>query len=136
MNRRARGNEGFTLIELILVTVIIGILAGSVVLAFKGRGEETRKTRAKSDIERLMDAVDLYAIDHNDQYPGSLSELMTGDRKYLRRMQKDPWGQDYLYKTPGAHGDAFDVWSAGPDKTPNNADDVTSWGDEAAAAQQ
>ncbi|HOS03686.1 MAG TPA: type II secretion system protein GspG [Candidatus Hydrogenedentes bacterium] len=118
--------SGFTLIELILVTVIIGILAGTVTLSFRGRGEETRKTRAKADVERLMDAIDLYAIDHHDKYPKSLNDLMTSERKYLRRMQKDPWGSPYQYKHPGAH-DVYDVFSCGPDKSPNTADDITSW---------
>ena len=69
---------GFTLIELILVTVIIGILAGMVTLTFAGRAEEARIKAAKGDIASYNTAVDLYALDHNDKLPASLDDLANG----------------------------------------------------------
>ena len=68
-------NGGFTLIELILVTVIIGILAGMVVTTFGGRISETQIRAAKGDIQAYGTAIELYALDNNDTYPASLEEL-------------------------------------------------------------
>jgi len=118
--------SGFTLIELILVTVIIGILASMVTLSFHGRTEEARITRAKADIRVYQDAVDLYALDHNDKFPKSLDQLVNGDRKYVRKLERDPWKNPYIYKLPGKH-DAYDILSRGPDGIEGNADDITSW---------
>lgn len=118
-----RGNAGFTLVELILVTVIIGILAGMVVLNFAGRTEEARIRAAKGDIATYTTAIDLYALDHNDKFPNTLQDLMSGSRQYLKEMNKDPWGNDYLYRVQGGK---YTVTSAGPDGAPGNEDDVTS----------
>jgi len=118
-----KGNSGFTLIELILVTVIIGILAGMVTLTFAGRAEEARIRAAKGDIASFITAIDLYALDHNDQYPGDLNDLVSSSRKYIRELKPDPWGNNYNYKKEGS---SYDVFSSGPDGSPGNADDVTS----------
>jgi len=114
---------GFTLIELILVTVIIGILAGMVTLTFAGRAEEARIKAAKGDIASYTTAIDLYALDHNDKYPASLQDLVGGKRSYVREINKDPWGNPYNYKVTGT---SYTIFSAGPDGTPGSADDVTS----------
>ncbi len=121
-------NGGFTLIELILVTVIIGILAGAVTLSFQGRTQDARYNRALSDIKVLETAVDAFALDHNDRYPASLDELIGGDRDYLRDPPKDPWGNPYEYLLPGQqHRRTYDVFSAGEDGTPGTDDDVAPW---------
>lgn len=116
-------NSGFTLIELILVTVIIGILAGMVTLTFAGRAEEARIRAAKGDIASYTTAIDLYALDHNDQYPSGLNDLVSGSRKYVRELNKDPWGNDYNYSKEGG---SYNVFSSGPDGSPGTPDDVTS----------
>ena len=77
-------NSGFTLIELILVTVIIGILAGMVVANYSGRIRETQIRAAKGDISTLSTQVDLYALENNDSYPKTLEDLITGKRRYVR----------------------------------------------------
>lgn len=120
-------NGGFTLIELILVTVIIGILAGMVVQTYGGRVRETQIRAAKGDIASLSNSIDLYALDHNDTYPRSLTDLVNGDRKYIREMRNDPWGNVYNYK-PGTDTKKADykIYSSGPDGIPDNDDDVTS----------
>lgn len=120
-----QANSGFTLIELILVTVIIGILAGMVTLNFTGRAEEARVKAALGDISTLESAIQLYALDHNDRYPQTLNDLMTGERKYLRDMKPDPWGNAYVYLSPGkVHPESFDIFSAGPDGAVGTADDI------------
>ena len=118
-----RNNSGFTLIELILVTVIIGILAGMVTLTFAGRAEEARRRAAKGDIASYTTAIDLYALDHNDKLPQTLSALTGGSRSYVREVNKDPWGNDYIYKVNGMK---YDIFSAGPDGQAGTADDITS----------
>lgn len=122
-----RNNGGFTLIELILVTVIIGILAGMVVTTYGGRVHETQVRAAKGDIASYSNAIDLYALDHNDQYPKTLDELVGGERNYVREIRKDPWGNPYNY-TPATSAKKADykVFSSGPDGQPGTPDDVTS----------
>lgn len=125
-----KNNSGFTLIELILVTVIIGILAGMVVVTFGGRVQESQIRAAKGDIASYSTAIDLYALDHNDAYPQSLDALMAsvnGKRNYVKELRPDPWGNPYNYKpaTDPKLAD-YEVWSSGPDGVPGTEDDVTS----------
>ncbi len=122
-----KNNGGFTLIELILVTVIIGILAGMVVTTYGGRVQETQIRAAKGDIASLSNAVDLYALDHGDIYPQSLEDLVTGRRNYIRELRPDPWGNPYIYEPPtNALKADYRIYSAGPDGTPGTEVDVTS----------
>ena len=119
-------NAGFTLIELILVTVIIGILAGMVVISVGGRVTESQQRAAKGDIMSYSNAIDLFALDHNDQYPQSLDELVGGDRNYVREIRPDPWGNPYIYEPPTSAKKAdYNLYSAGPDGQPGTEDDVT-----------
>ena len=120
-------NGGFTLIELILVTVIIGILAGMVVLQFGGRAEEARIRAAKGDIMSLGSAIEMFSLDNNGKYPKSLNELIGGKRDYIRDIKSDPWGNAYIYECPGSiHKNSYDVFSAGPDGIKGNGDDVST----------
>ncbi|MBN1674512.1 MAG: type II secretion system protein GspG [Kiritimatiellae bacterium] len=90
-----RGRDGFTLVEIMLVVVIIGILAGLAVTRFTGRTEDARRNAAKAEIARIKTAVDLYEVD-NGKFPSSLGELVP---KYLDKAPKDPWGNDYIYNS-------------------------------------
>lgn len=121
-------NSGFTLIELILVTVIIGILAGMVTLTFGGRAEEARLRAALGDIKSYESAIELYALEHNDQFPESLEDLVNGEKTYVRDLNNDPWGNRYVYKKPGDyHKKSYDLLSMGPDGELGTEDDIAPW---------
>jgi general secretion pathway protein G len=122
-----KNQSGFTLIEIMLVVIIIGILAGMVVPSFVGRTKEARIKAAKGDIASLGVALDLFELDKG-RYPNSLNELLTSDRKYLKKpsIPQDPWGKPYVYRCPGQRGD-YDLVSGGPDGVEGGTDDITSW---------
>jgi general secretion pathway protein G len=138
---RAAGQRGFTLIELMVVIVILGILAGMIVPRIMDRPEQARRTKAGADIGALEQALKLYKLD-TGKYPSTEQGLMalseppsTGvlaknwKGPYLDKNAKDPWENDYIYISPGLHGD-FDIMSYGADGEPggegDNAD-VNSW---------
>jgi len=128
--------SGFTLIEILLVVIIIGILAGLVVPNIVGRGEEARRQAAVADINGgIAAALDLFELD-NGTYPEKLDNLVRdpGTVKnwrgpYVKKgIPKDPWGNSYLYKFPGVQNTAsYDLSSGGSDGQDGTADDITNW---------
>ena len=137
-------DRGFTLIELMVVIVILGILAGFVVPKIMGRPEEARRMKARVQIESLETSLKLYKLD-NGIYPNTeqglqalvepptVGRLPRAWRKggYLEKgkVPKDPWGGDYVFICPGLHGD-FDLVAYGPDGEPGGEDkdaDVNNW---------
>lgn len=137
-----RNQKGFTLIEIMVVVVILGILAALVVPRLLDRPEQAKRTKATVDIKSLEEAVGLFKLD-NGFYPSTeqgLQALVTKPETgriptkyheggYLKKVPVDPWGNDYVYLSPGIHGD-FDIISYGADGEPGgegkNAD-VESW---------
>ena len=129
----ARG--GFTLIEVLLVVVIIGILVGVAVPRLGGRVRQSQVSAAKAGIENISTALRLYELDMG-QFPSALSGLVqnpgggTGSWRgpYLEKgMPKDPWGNDYVYSSPGNNNTgSFDLKSLGPDGV-DSGDDITNW---------
>ena len=117
-----KSQSGFTLIEIMLVVIIIGILASMVVPSFVGRSREARIKAAQGDIATLGTQLNLFELDKG-RYPNSLSELLTSDRKYIQggSIPKDPWGNEYIYKPAG---EEFTLKSRGPDGIEGTDDDV------------
>ncbi len=126
--------RAFTLVEIMLVVVIIGILAALVVPKIAGKSEEARETAAHADIYGgIKSALDEYDVD-NGFYPSSLQDLLQQPRTashwhgpYLDppKLPIDPWGNPYLYACPGKHNPTtYDLWSAGP---PNEKNAIGNW---------
>jgi general secretion pathway protein G len=120
--------RGFSLIEIMVVVVILGILASIVVPKIISRPDEARVVKAKQDVIAIQNALDLYKLD-NGFYPSTDQGIMALVTKpntspeprdwkhYLKSLPKDPWNREYLYLNPGQHGDV-DVFTLGADGQP------------------
>ena len=137
-------NQGFTLIELMVVIVILGILAGLIVPRIMSRPEEARQAKASIQIESLETALKLYKLD-NGSYPSTEQGMQAlveppavgnlpvkwREGGYLEKgkVPTDPWGNDYVYLCPGTYGD-YDIISYGADGEQGGEEknrDITSW---------
>lgn len=106
-------NSGFTLIEVMVVIVILGILAAIIGPRVMDRPDTARLVKAQSDIRSLESALNLYKLDKFN-YPSTEEGLAALVPKYMDRVPKDPWGKNYLYLSPGLNGE-FDVYTLGAD---------------------
>ena len=133
--RRAASQRGFTLVEIMVVVVIIGILGALVVPKLISRTGEARITAAKTDISQLMQSLKLYKLD-NQRYPTTEQGLKALVEKptsgpaangwktggYVDKVQNDPWGNPYQYLSPGVKGE-IDIFSLGADGQPGGTGD-------------
>lgn len=134
-----RKSNGFTLIEILLVVIIIGALAAMVIPRFAGRSEQAKKTVAQSDIEtNLATALKLYELD-NGNFPTTAQGLDALLHKpsappspknwqgpYVEHPPNDPWGRPYVYVSPGDHRSDYDLYSKGKDESKED-DDIVNW---------
>ena len=144
MKNRLKDIRGFSLIELMVVIVILGILAGMIMPKLMGRTDDAKIVKAKVDLAALGTALKLYKLD-NGKYPSTeqgLKALIEPPEKetgadnwkkggYLEKriLPKDPWRQEFIYLSPGTHGD-FDIISYGADGVPGGEDenrDIKNW---------
>lgn len=133
MNRRFRDQDGFTLIEIMVVILIIGLLALMVVPRLRGVADRAKRTKAQADIQELKQALDRYYLD-NGSYPTTDQGLQalvtppTGGRTpsnyeqggYIEKLPNDPWGNQYFYQSDGS---TYALKSFGPDGV-QSADDI------------
>ncbi|UCX03139.1 type II secretion system major pseudopilin GspG [Shewanella sp. HL-SH8] len=131
--------RGFTLLEVMVVIVILGILASMVVPNLMGNKDKADQQKAVSDIVALENALDMYKLD-NSVYPTTdqgLDALVQKpssspeprnyrDDGYVKRLPQDPWRNEYLLLSPGENG-KLDIFSAGPDGQPGTEDDIGNW---------
>ena len=139
--RSGAHSDGFTLIEIMVVVVILGILAAVIVPKLTGKPDEARMVKAQQDIRQLESALQMYKLD-NFYYPSTQQGLQalvskpSGDpparnwkNGYVARLPKDPWGSDYQYLNPGVKGEV-DIFSLGADGKPGGEGpdaDVGNW---------
>jgi general secretion pathway protein G len=128
--RRSVRAGGFTLIEIMVVVVILAILGSLVAPSILSRIDEARVVKAKNDLKLYESALDMYRMD-NYKYPSGDEGLQALVQKpndpnlknwradgYVKQLEKDPWGHDYVYVAPGTNGAPYDLYSLGADGQP------------------
>jgi general secretion pathway protein G len=142
MNVKQFNRRGFTLTEILLVVIIIGVLAGMIIPNLSGKSEQAKRAAAKADIEaNLSMGLDMYELD-NGGYPTTAQGLKAlvqkpseppvpeaWDGSYLKKkvIPKDPWKHPYVYAAPGKHNtETYDLSSLGADGV-ESSDDIVNW---------
>ena len=135
--------RGFTLIEIMVVVVIIGVLGAIVVPQFMSRPDQAKVTAARTDIQAISTALEMYRLDtlnypSTQQGPESLTKRPAGTpvaknwnpQGYLKSLPVDPWGTPYQYLNPGTRSAGYDLYSLGSDGVPGGEEhgaDIGNW---------
>lgn len=120
--------SAFTLMEMLLVLGIIGLLVGVAVINFGGILGTGKKTSAKGQISGIVNAVRTYEVDTMKLPTTAQGLQILVDKGKLKKLPLDPWDKPYIYRRPGTKDKSgFEVYSAGEDGIPDNADDIGSW---------
>jgi general secretion pathway protein G len=135
-SKRGLRARGFTLVEMLLVLVILGLLAAIVYPKIGGLGDRARDQAAKAQISAFGTALDIFELE-NGLYPKGSRGLQAlvqkpayaaNWRQYLKEIPADPWKNDYLYDSPGSHNvETYDISSMGRDSRAGTDDDITNW---------
>ena len=140
-SRRATGSAAFTLIEIMVVVIILGVLAATIIPKFIGTTHDAKVSAAKAHVAELEGALERFYV-QMDRYPTTdeglklLVEAPAGDDKkwrgpYIKQLRSDPWGTPYQYRCPGVHHTSgFDLWSRGADGADGGegpAADIGNW---------
>lgn len=140
LGQKCPQTRGFTLIEIMVVVVILGILAATIIPQFIGTTHDAKVSTARSNISELESAIERFYI-HMDRYPSSEEGLAVlvqpppGEEEkwrgpYVKMVRPDPWGQPFEYQSPGTHSATFDIWSRGADGLDGGeaeAADIGNW---------
>jgi len=142
MKNETRNDDGFTLIEMMVVLFIIMLLSAAVYFTIGGNQDKAVRIKAQSDIQRISQALEMYRLDMMDYPPedyglealkglpnGIDGAEMYNPEGYVKSLPKDPWGQNYVYRFPGENG-VYDLMSYGSDRQPGGegmAADITNW---------
>lgn len=140
--RSRRRQRGFTLIEIMVVVVIIGLLAAVIVPQLMGNVDQARIAKARQDIQAIETALTMYRLD-NSKYPTTDQGLRALIQQptdpsirnwrpggYVKKASRDPWGNEYQYVYPGTHGTEYDLFSLGADNQPGGEGldaDIGNW---------
>ncbi|MEM6985073.1 MAG: type II secretion system major pseudopilin GspG [Pseudomonadota bacterium] len=142
IGRPGNRQRGFTLLEIMIVVVILGVLGTMILPNILGRPDEARQVKARQDISAIEAALELYRLD-NFNYPSAddgLQALIENpgdgapnwkDGGYLKKLAKDPWQRDYVYLNPGERGE-IDIYTLGRDGAPGGEGpdaDIGNWGE-------
>jgi general secretion pathway protein G len=139
MKQRTSSTQGFTLIEVMVVLLIIGIMAGIIAPQILGNQDAANIKKAAVDIQQLESALEMYKL-RNNSFPTTeqtLEALITAPTTdpiprnfpqggFIKRLSQDPWGNDYQLLSPGELS-AVDIFSFGPDQEPGTEDDIGNW---------
>lgn len=123
IHRRKPARRAFTLLEMMLVVVIMGVLATVAVVSLSGRGDAAKRGATFASLNTVQSAIQQFHLEKN-RYPSSLAELVP---KYISKTPKDGWKREFVYLSPASDGRPYDCYSMGADGQIGGGDDISVW---------